>query len=201
MVSRHINAKPKNPRANLAAESKPAAPGAKASSLGLPEHKIVPSQTPRDRQAARSSGAPRMLPAKSVKRATNAFKNFSLSQFPGGTVPSTYVTREQVKSPAAVAAAQRKTMSAALTAMTGPANQNVGLSLALPPAQITSLLPSFKNDTGAVDLSDLVNLLTQRMRGKQFYASGNPTLNRVVNESRLLSQVQAFISNIKAGGA
>jgi hypothetical protein len=73
--------------------------------------------------------------------------------------------------------------------------------VALPDAVIAELLPSFNVAAGTVDLTELLGVLRQRMQGTDFYASGNPTLNRVVQDFALLSQVQAYIKAIKAGGA
>jgi hypothetical protein len=143
----------------------------------------------------------RPLPAKSVQKAANAFKNFSLSRFADGSTPSNYVPAAQAKVPSEVAAVQRKAIVANVATLVGKGPNDPGLGLALPSAQLASLLPSLDAAAGTVDTTELVGVLRQRMPGTELYASGNPTLNRVVQDSQLLSQVQARIAAIKKGGA
>ena len=74
------------------------------------------------------------------------------------------------------------------------------MSVALTPTSLAQLLPSLNAKTGTVGLAELLAALQQNLRGKQFYATGNPTLNLVQNFT-LLSQVQAYMSALKAGMA
>jgi hypothetical protein len=143
----------------------------------------------------------RPLPVKSVQHAAKAFKNFSLSRFPKGETPSNYVLHAQAKVPSAVNAVQRKAMAQQVDSLAARPLANPGITVALPDAVIAELLPSFNAAAGTVDLTELLGVLRIRMQGTDFYASGNPTLNRVVQDSALLSQVQAYINAIKAGGA
>lgn len=141
----------------------------------------------------------RPLPAKSLKKAASAFKNFSPSRFKEGATPSNYVSPSQAKVPAAVHAVQRKSIAWRVTALAAAPPANPGMSVALPEALLTALLPSFDAAAGTVNLTELLGVLRQRMRGTEFYANGNPTLTRVVQDSQLLSQVQGFIEAIKTG--
>jgi hypothetical protein len=75
------------------------------------------------------------------------------------------------------------------------------MSVALTPTSLAQLLPSLNAKTGMVGLTELLAALQQNLRGKQFYATGNPTLNLVVQNFTLLSQVQAYMSALKAGMA
>jgi len=142
----------------------------------------------------------RPLPVTSVQNAAKAFKHFSASRFPKGATPSTYVPHAQARVPTAVATVQRKAMAQHLARLAAQP-QSAGLTVALPVAVMRQLLPSFNVDAGTVNLTELLGVLRQRMQGTDFYASGDPTLTRVVRDSTLLSQVQAYIKAIKTGGA
>ena len=151
-----------------------------------------------------STGPQRMrrpLPAKSVEKAAKAFSTFSLSRFAKGATPANYVPHAQAKSPSAVSAVQRKSIATQTVALAANPPPSAGLTLALPPASLAQMLPSLDTNAGTVDLTELLGVLQQNLQGTHFYASGNPTLNRVVQDSSLLSQVQAYIQGIKTGGA
>jgi hypothetical protein len=62
---------------------------------------------------------------------------------------------------------------------------NRAMTLALPSADIEKLLPSFDPKTGRVQLDDVLTLIQQRMGGREFYANGNPTLNRLSLEANV----------------
>ena len=141
----------------------------------------------------------RPLPAKSVQKAADAFKKFSLSRFSQDARPANYVPSAQVKTPSAVAAVQHKSVTTQIAALAAAPPRTLGLSVALTPTSLTRLLPSLNAKTGTVELTELLAALQQNLRGKQFYATGNPTLNQVVQNFTLLSQVQAYISALKAG--
>lgn len=143
----------------------------------------------------------RPLPAKSVQRAADAFKNFSLSRFARSSVPANYVPAAQAKTPAAVAAVQRAAVTKQVATLAANPPPTLGISVALTPASLAQFLPSLNAKTGTVGLAELLSALQQNLRGKQFYATGNPTLNLVAQGSMLLSQVQAYINALKAGSA
>jgi hypothetical protein len=63
------------------------------------------------------------------------------------------------------------------------------------------LLPSLDSNANTVDLTELLGALRRNLRGKEFYTSGNPTLNLVVRDFALMSQVQGYINAIKNAGA
>jgi hypothetical protein len=134
-----------------------------------------------------------------VQKAANAFKNFSLSRFPKASTPANYVPAAQAKMPSAVAALQRKSMTVQTAALAANPPPTLGLTVALTAQSLSEFLPSLNASAGTVDLTELLGALQQNLRGREFYASGNPTLNLVVQESALLSQVQAYISAVKAG--
>lgn len=142
----------------------------------------------------------RPLPAKSVQKAADAFKKFSLSRFAQNATPANYVPAAHAKTPSAVAAVQRKSVTAQIAARAANPPRTLGMSVALTPTSLAQLLPSLNAKTGMVGLTELLAALQQNLRGKQFYATGNPTLNLVQNFT-LLSQVQAYMSALKAGMA
>jgi hypothetical protein len=173
------------------AASPAAAPaGAVRAARALPLKSASPSPTLRVK---------RPLPAKSVQKAADAFKKFSLSRFAQNATPANYVPTAQAKTPSAVAAVQRKSVTTQIAALAANPPRTLGMSVALTPTSVAQLLPSLNAKTGTVGLAELLAALQQNLRGKQFYATGNPTLNLVVQNFTLLSQVQAYLSALKAG--
>jgi hypothetical protein len=147
-----------------------------------------------------SSRMKRPLPAKSVEKAASAFSTFSLSRFAKGATPPNYLPHAQAKNPSAVSAVQRNSMATQTVALAANPPQTLGLTVALTPKSLAASLPSLDAKANTVDLAEVIDVLRQNLRGKEFYAtSGNPTLNLIVNGSALLSQVQGYISAIKAG--
>jgi hypothetical protein len=147
------------------------------------------------------------LPAKYFHRAAKAFANFSLSKFPkkrseharqehkAGSVdstPSNYVPHPKIKDPAAVQAVHRKIMTHQLSALQKANTLNQGMTLTVPKATIKELLPSYNEKKGTVNLSEMLNLMRQKMKGTEFYTRGNPTLNRLT----LQSQVDQIIKSV-----
>ncbi len=129
-------------------------------------------------------------PPKSFAKALSVFKKFSLSKFPGKSAPSNYVPLG--KNPATI---QRKLIEHQLQKLRKTDMPNRGMMLALPRAttQLQKLLPSFNAKRATVDLKDLMKLITKNMRGTQFYAHGNPPLNRLALQSR----VQEIMAAVK----
>ena len=140
------------------------------------------TQSPRPPAPARpnplpSSGPKRTLPAKSVEKAKSAFSKFTLSKFAGKEPPPNYVTKERT-----LTGVQRRLISNKIdTLKSSPPNRS--MTLALPPGQIEKLLPSFDSKSGRVQLGDVLGAIQQRMSGTEFYARGNPTLNRLAVEA------------------
>lgn len=80
-----------------------------------------------------------------------------------------------------------------LSAMDAP---DGGMTLALPESEVERLLPSLNAKAATIELSDVLNIIAQHMRGIEFYANGNPVLNRLA----LRSRARELISAIKQGG-
>src|SRR6266516_5664670 len=127
-------------------------------------------------------------PPKSFAKALSVFKKFSLSKFPGKSAPSNYVPSK--KNPAAV---QRKLIEHQLQKLRKTDTPNRGMTLALPRETIKKLLPSFNAKAATINLKDVMKLTAKNMRGTEFYANGNPTLNRLA----LRSRAQEIIAAIK----
>jgi len=130
----------------------------------------------------------RPVPAASVAKAKKVFKSFSLSKFAGNGTPSNYVTAGQ--SPAET---QRRKISQHLDNLNTADAPTRAMTLALPDATIKKLLPSFNAKAGTIDLGELMSLIQQNMKGTEFYAKGNPTLNRLA----IQSHVQRIIDSVK----
>ena len=137
-------------------------------------------------------GDRRTLPPHAVSRAKEAFKNFSLSKFAGNATPTNYVGRTRT-----MMDAQRRVISHNLARLQDASDTPRAMTFALPAAALSQLLPSYDANTGKVDLDDVLKLVEQNMRGAEFVANGNPTLNRLA----IQSQVQQIIDDIKGATA
>jgi hypothetical protein len=136
---------------------------------------------------AHAAPMPTRVPARSAAKAKAVFKNFSLSKFAAGERAHNYVAPGQHPK-----AAQAQVITTHLTQAVAP---NRALTMAMPPALLKKLLPSYNPQTGTVSVDDVVNALEQKMRGTEFYSNGDPTLNRLDIES----QVQDIIQNVIDG--
>jgi hypothetical protein len=67
-----------------------------------------------------------------------------------------------------------------------------GMTLALPESEVEKLLPSLNPKTATIELSDLMKIIAQHMRGTEFYANGNPVLNRLALRSRARELITAI---------
>ncbi len=126
-----------------------------------------------------------------MDRADSVFKNFSVSGFPKGSKPASYV--DPADGPAAVHSAQRRIMTQQLnrlSAMDSP--DGGGMTLALPESAVEKLLPSLNAKASTIELSDVLNIIAQHMRGTEFYANGNPVLNRLALRSRARELIAAM---------
>jgi hypothetical protein len=130
------------------------------------------------------------VPAASVAKAKKAFKSFSLSKFAGNSVPLNHVAVGQ--SPAA---AQQRVISQHIDNLNGMGGSTRAMTIALPDATIKQFFPSFNAKAGTIDLGEVMSFIQQNMRGTEFYANGNPTLNRLA----IQSQVQKIIDSVKQG--
>jgi hypothetical protein len=92
---------------------------------------------------------------------------------------------------------QRRVISHNLARLQGASDTPRAMTIALPAAALSRLLPSYDANTGTVDLDDVLKLVEQNMSGTEFVAHGNPTLNRLA----IQSQVQQMIDEVKGGTA
>jgi hypothetical protein len=122
------------------------------------------------------------VPAKSMDKADAAFKHFNASGFPKGAKPPSYV--DPADGPAAVRSVQKRIMREQLSRLKAMDAPDVGMTLALPASEVAKLLPSLNSKAATIELSDVVNVIAQHMRGTEFYANGNPVLNRLALRSR-----------------
>jgi hypothetical protein len=130
------------------------------------------------------------LPAKSIDSADAAFKNFSLSKFPNGAKSASYV--DSTDDPAVVQSAQRRIITQQLNRLNTVGSPGRGISLALPKSVVEALLPSLKEEASTIELSDVLKVIVQHMRGTELYANGNPVLNRLALRSRARELVAAI---------
>ncbi len=154
----------------------------------------------------------RVLPAASVQTGKDRLESFSLSKFPNDATPENYVP--PVKKPAAshyatklqhVGDFQRKRIAEHLRDLkskTGEHSRNKsakttikGITLALPKSRIAKLLPSYDEKSGEIDLDDLMSVIGKHTRGSEFFAKGDPTLNRL----RLHDRVNRILGTDKRG--
>jgi hypothetical protein len=160
-----------------------------------------PPPAARRRRAARPAEPPpapvaaRSVPPQSQRRAAAVFKDFSASRFSGGGQPASYV--DPGGGPAAVSAAHRRIMARQLEQLAAADAAAGGMTLALPAAEIGRLLPSIDTDAATVDLADVLTVAAQQLRGAEFYARGNPVLNRI----ELRSRARALMATLNAHGA
>ena len=78
----------------------------------------------------------------------------------------------------------------------GQKETNRAMTVALPKGRIGKLLPSYNPKAGTIDLDELMDLIKKRMRGTDFYATGHPTLNRLMIQNK----VRQIVDGIKGGG-
>lgn len=130
------------------------------------------------------------ISAKSVEKAKSAFSKFTLSKF-AAEPPPNYVTTKR-----SLAAAHKDIVAKTINILQN-SQTNRSMTVALPPADIKKLLPSFDSTSGHVQLDDVLRLVEQGMRGREFYARGNPTLNRLSVEASAQQILNAFKKEVK----
>jgi hypothetical protein len=121
------------------------------------------------------------LPARSIDRADSVFRPFSLSRFPKGTKSDSYVNPAEGATAQSV---QREVIGRQLQRLSATDAANVGMTLALPRSTVGELLPSLNEKASTIELSEVLKIVTQHMRGTEFYANGNPALNRLALQAR-----------------
>ena len=161
-----------------------AQPPKRAAASPSPSARSSPAPQPR---AASAPVLKRPVPAASVAKAKEAFKNFSLSRFAGNSMPANYVAVGQ-----GTAEVQQRIISRQIDRLK-TANTPHTMTIAFPDATVKQLLPSLDAKAGTIDLDEVLKLLQQNMRGTEFYSYGNPTLSRLAIQSR----VQQIIDSIK----
>ena len=181
----------------------------KAMKATLPASQVVPNRAKKTPQTAKpaarafrpakssppqqpkTSSLPRLkrpVPAASVAKAKEAFKTFSLSKFAGNVISPNFVAAGQSPAPA-----QQRIISQQINKLNDAGASARAMTIALPDATIQQLLPSFDVKAGTIDLGEVMSLIQHNMRGTEFYAQGNPTLNRLA----IQSQVQQIIESVK----
>jgi hypothetical protein len=125
-----------------------------------------------------------------MDRADAVFENFSVSGFSSGSKPASYV--EAADGPAAVHAAQRRMMTQQLDRLGAVGTSSRGITLALPESDVAALVPSLNANNGTVELTDVLNIIAKYMGGTEFYATGDPVLNRLALQTRAAELIAAF---------
>jgi hypothetical protein len=125
-----------------------------------------------------------------MDRADSVFKNFSVSGFPKGSKPASYV--DPADGPAAVHSAQRRIITQQLNRLSAMDAPDGGMTLALPESEVEKILPSLNTEAATIELSDVLNIVARQMRGTEFYANGNPVLNRLALRSRARALIAAM---------
>ena len=149
--------------------------------------KPSPSRRPKKTTALRLKAR---VPAKSISKAKAVFKSFNLSKFAGKELPPNYVAAGKDHKPV-----QKRGMLQKLSDLKGQPNPNAGMTIALPTASFQQVLPKLNQKAKTIDLTDLMTFVQQNMRGTQFFANGNATLNRL----SIRSQVQRILGLQKEG--
>jgi len=141
----------------------------------------IGTNSPENGEATQSTIPDGSLPPRSVDRADAVFRSFSLSRSPEDTESVSYVNPAEG---ATVQSVQREVMGRQLEKLSATDDANVGMTLALPRSMVEELLPSLNERTSTIELSDVLKIVAQHMRGTEFYASGNPVLNRLALQAR-----------------
>jgi hypothetical protein len=121
------------------------------------------------------------LPLTSIDRAESVFRTFSLSRIPKDTESASYVNPAEGATAQSV---QREVMGRQLQRLSATDAANAGMTLALPWSTVGRLLPSLDEKASTIELSDVLKIVAHHMRGTEFYASGNPALNRLAVQAR-----------------
>src|SRR5262245_2771908 len=151
----------------------------------------------------------RALPYSSLQKANKIFRNFSLSKFPEGSLPANYVHSH--KDDASLTHAERirqvqdhqkKKIEQRLHKLKAAEQDKAddkavrGVTLALPKDRAGKLLPSYNEEERTVTLDHVISLITKHMKGTEFHAKGDPTLNRLA----FLKRVEKLKKNLGLDG-
>jgi hypothetical protein len=152
----------------------------------------------KSRPKPRTPAPAKPWPVKSKDKAEDVFKDFSLSGFAKDAKPASYVN--PADGPAAAHVAQRRIITEHLNRLSAQETPSGGMTLALPAAEIEKLLPSLNAKAATIDLGDVLNVIGQQMRGTEFYAAGNPVLNRVALQARARALITAMRQDPEGAG-
>lgn len=139
---------------------------------------VEESQPPSVTPSASTDG---LIPAKSIDRADSVFRAFSVSKLAGDAESASYVSPADGTTAQSV---QRDVIEQQLGRLSATDSANLGMTLALPRSEVEKLLPSINDRTSTLELSDVLKIVRQHLRGTEFYANGNPTLNRLTVQAR-----------------
>jgi len=140
--------------------------------------------------SAGTQGSPPGVRPSSMDRADSVFENFSVSGLSRGSNPANHI--EAADGPAAVHSAQRQMMTEQLDRLSAVRTPGGGITLALPESEVATLLPTLDATNGTVELTDVLNIIAQNMRGTEFYATGDPVLNRLALQQRATELIAAL---------
>jgi hypothetical protein len=160
------------------------------SDSGDPTSPDAPAAAPEPSESTPSPDPSESLPSTSMDRADSVFENFSVSGFSRGSKPASYV--EGADGPAAVRSAQRRMMTQQLDRLSAAGIRGGGITVALPESDVATLLPSLNANNGTVELTDVLSVIAQYMRGTEFYATGHPVLNRLALQTRASELIAAL---------
>jgi len=167
-------------------------------------HTKAGAKSPRsDHQPAPSATLlKRRLPRESVEKASTIFENFSLSKFPKDSLPPNYV--HPYKRDASLHHAERtkhvqefqsnkieqhlhklKTMAEQHPHQAGKKMTIRGITVAVRKEKIHKVFPSYDKEKETVVLDDVMELIAKHTRGAEFYADGDPALNRLALLARI----------------
>jgi hypothetical protein len=125
-------------------------------------------------------------PAASVAKAKAAFKEFTLSRHAKGQPPPGYVAPGTDPKPK-----HRELMDAKLSNLQ-EASATRRLNLALTPAQLKQLVPSYSADAAKASITEVTTVLKKYSRGTTFVQKGDPTLRRLALQSEVNQIMQSF---------
>ena len=135
----------------------------------------APAAQPKSAISAVLLKRPLTVPERSMKKAESKFKHFSLSKFTDGAAPSNYLPTEKksVKAPHVPSAVrvqdvQRKRIEQHLHKLSKSDAPNRAMTLALPAATMKTLLPSYNEKAGTIDLNDVMTLIVKHTRERSF---------------------------------
>ncbi len=123
----------------------------------------------------------------STAKAKTAFENFNLSRHAEAARSATFVPPKTDPM-----AARRAVIAARLSSLANDDAASRQLNVALTPATLKSLMPSYNAARGSVQAEDVLAVLTTYARGSQFLAQGDPTLRRLALQAEVDRIIKAI---------